>query len=77
MMSVENTMNGGQIMRIGKMINTDTIRIKEEMRDEIAVQIREYLAKGGVITQIPRGMQQFDPKKAVYSNSIFQKGERK
>jgi len=47
------------------------------MWDEIAVQIREYLAKGGVITQIPRGMQQFDPKKAVYSNSIFQKGERK
>jgi len=59
------------------MMKTDTLKIKEEMRDEIAVQIREYLARGGVITKIPRGMQQFDPKKAVYSNSIFQKGERK
>ena len=58
-------------------MKTDTLKIKEEMRDEIAVQIREYLAKGGVITKIPRGMQQFDPKKVVYSNSIFQKGERK
>ena len=59
------------------MMKTDTLKIKEEMRDEIAVQIRKYLAKGGVITQIPRGMQQFDPKKPIYIDSIFRKGERK
>jgi len=59
------------------MMKTDTLKIKEEMRDEIAVQIREYLASGGVITQIPRGMQQFDSMKPVYNDSIFRKGERK
>lgn len=59
------------------MMNNDTLRIKEEMRDEIAIQIKEYLARGGVITNIPRGVQHLDPKKAVYSSSIFHKGERK
>ena len=59
------------------MMKTDTLKIKEEMRDEIAVQIREYLASEGVINQIPRGMQKFDPKNPVYIDSIFRKGEKK
>ena len=59
------------------MMKADTLKIKEEMRDEIAVQIREYLASGGVINQIPCGMQKFDPKNPVYIDSIFRKGERK
>lgn len=77
-MSKWNMMSGELIMRIMIMmsrVDKDTLKVKREMSDEIAEQIRTYLSNGGKIKVIPKGEQTFDPKVVKYNRSIFDKGE--